>query len=77
MVLDSINKSDVDIRRDLFQNLILAGGNSHIKKFQERLQKQVTEISPQNVKVKIHSISEKKFSAWVGGSILSSLGSFQ
>jgi len=37
MVLDSINKSDVDIRRDLFQNLILTGGNSHMKKMQERL----------------------------------------
>jgi len=77
MVSDSINKSDVDIRRDLHQNLILSGGNSHVKRLQERLQKQVTEISPQNVKIKIHSCSEKKFSAWVGGSILSSLGSFQ
>lgn len=77
MVVESISKSDIDIRRDLFQNLILTGGNSHFKGFIERLQKQITDISPQNVKVKVIGCSERKFSPWVGGSVLSSLGSFQ
>ena len=76
MAVESISKSDVDIKRDLFQNVILSGGNTCFKGFLERLQRQIPEISPQNVKVKLISSTERKFSPWVGGSILSSLGSF-
>jgi len=76
MVVESIGKSDIDIRRDLFQNVILSGGNTLYKGFLERLQRQIPEISPQNVKVKVLGSNERKFSPWVGGSILSSLGSF-
>ena len=43
----------------------------------DRLQRQIPEIAPQNVKVKVVHSAEIKTSAWVGGSILSSLGSFQ
>lgn len=67
--------------------MVLAGGNTLFKGFLERLQRQIPEISPQNVKVKVVSGSgggsastsgtERRFSSWVGGSILSSLGSFQ
>ena len=77
MAVEAISKSDVDIKRDLFQNVILSGGNTLFKGFLERLQRQIPEISPQNVKVKIITGPERKFYAWVGGSILSSLGSFQ
>jgi actin len=76
MVVDSISMTDIDIRKDLFQNVILTGGNSCFKGFTERLQRQITEIAPQNVKVKVITASEKQFTPWVGGSILSSLGSF-
>jgi len=87
MVVESIGRADIDIRRDLFQNVVVAGGNTLYKGFLERLQRQIPEISPQNVKVKVvsgggggsgsSSGSERRFSSWVGGSILSSLGSFQ
>lgn len=77
MVVDSISMTDIDIRKDLFQNVILAGGNSCFKGFTERLQRQITEIAPQNVKVKVITAAERQFTPWVGGSILSSLGSFQ
>ena len=33
MIVESISKSDIDIRRDLFQNVILSGGNSMLKGF--------------------------------------------
>lgn len=46
MVVDSISMTDIDIRKDLFQNLILTGGNSCFKGFTERLQRQITEIAP-------------------------------
>jgi actin-related protein len=39
MIVESISKSDIEIRRDLFQNVILSGGTTMIKGFQERVQK--------------------------------------
>jgi actin-related protein len=79
MVADAIVKSDLDIRKELYNNIVVAGGNTLIPGLVERVQKQVPEIAPPNVKVKVitHMPNERKFSAWIGGSILSSLGSFQ
>jgi len=77
MIVESISKSDIDIRRDLFQNIILSGGTTNMKGFAERVQKQLPEISPQNVRVKVLGSFDRRFQPWVGGSILSSLGSFQ
>lgn len=37
MIVEAIGKSDIDIRRDLFQNVILSGGNTLFKGFLERL----------------------------------------
>lgn len=76
MIVESISKSDIDIRRELFQNIILTGGTTMMKGFQERMQKQLPEISPQNVRVKVLGSFDRRFQPWVGGSILSSLGTF-
>ena len=79
MVADAIVRSDLDIRKELYNNIVVAGGNTLIPGFVERVQKLVPEIVPPNVKVKViaHMPGERRFSAWIGGSILSSLGSFQ
>ena len=77
MILESISKSDIDIRRELFLNIILSGGTAMLKGFQERTSKVLPDISPQNAKVKVLSGNDRRFQPWMGGSILSSLGSFQ
>lgn len=76
MVTEAIGRTDIDIRRDLFVSVIIAGGNTCFKGTEERLQRQIPEVAPQNVKVKVLHAADVKTSAWVGGSILSSLGSF-
>ena len=77
MILESISKSDIDIRRELFLNIILSGGTAMLKGFQERTSKVLPDISPQNAKVKVLGSNDRRFQPWMGGSILSSLGSFQ
>ncbi|GAQ90121.1 actin-related protein 4 - ARP4 [Klebsormidium nitens] len=80
LVLDSVNKCDVDIRRELFNTILLAGGSTLFSSFKERLEREVQEIAPQTAKVKVTASSinvEKRFSVWIGGSILASLGTFQ
>jgi actin-related protein len=79
MIIDSINKGDVDNKKEMFSNIFVTGGNTLFNGFPERLQKQLINYAPSNVKVKVlthPSSSERRFSAWIGGSILSSLGTF-
>ena len=80
MVYDSITRCDMDIRRELYGNLVVTGGNSLFAGFTDRLQKKLTELTTQNMKVKLiapQSSIERRFSSWIGGSILACLGSFQ
>ena len=79
MVNDAISKSDLEIKKELYSNIFLCGGNTLFSGFPERFQKQIINTNKQNFKIKIithPSNTERKFSAWIGGSILSSLGTF-
>ncbi|CAN1241763.1 Actin-related protein 4, partial [Linum perenne] len=80
MVIDSINRCDVDIRRELFSSILLSGGTASMQQLKERLEKDLLEESPQAARVKVlasGNSTERRFSVWIGGSILASLGSFQ
>merc|ERR1719400_504180 len=74
---DSIMKCDVDIRRDLYDNMVLSGGSTMFPNIDERLKKEITALAPASIKVKVVAPPERKYSVWIGGSILSSLSSFQ
>lgn len=43
----------------------------------ERMQKELTNLAPSSIKVKIIAPPERKYSVWIGGSILASLSTFQ
>eukprot|EP00743_Colponemidia_sp_Colp-15_P003099 GILK01003349.1.p1 GENE.GILK01003349.1~~GILK01003349.1.p1 ORF type:complete len:426 (-),score=47.17 GILK01003349.1:181-1458(-) len=80
MVVDSVSKCDLDIRREMYGNIIVTGGSSLFPGFVDRLQRELADVAPPTVKIKIiasNSSTERKFSSWIGGSILASLGSFQ
>ncbi|CAE6510976.1 unnamed protein product [Rhizoctonia solani] len=74
---NSIFKCDLDTRRDLFGNVILSGGNTMYHGIADRLQKELTSLSPPSMKVRIVAPPERRSSVWIGGSILASLSSFQ
>lgn len=46
-------------------------------KLSERLKEEISSLIPQSTKVKIYASSERNNLAWIGGSILSSLNTFQ
>jgi len=77
MTYDSIMKCDVDIRRDLYQNTVLSGGSTMFPNIDVRLSKEITALAPASIKVKVVAPPERKYSVWIGGSILSSLSTFQ
>jgi len=73
----SIQKCDIDIRKDLLINIVLSGGSTMFPHIDERLEKEMTQLAPASAKVKIVAPPERKYSVWIGGSILSSLSTFQ
>jgi len=77
LTFKSILKCDIDIRKDLYQNVVLSGGSTMFPGVDKRLGKEITALAPAAVKVKIVAPPERKYSVWIGGSILSSLSTFQ
>eukprot|EP00486_Rosalina_sp_Unknown_P012585 CAMPEP_0201591682 /NCGR_PEP_ID=MMETSP0190_2-20130828/189786_1 /ASSEMBLY_ACC=CAM_ASM_000263 /TAXON_ID=37353 /ORGANISM="Rosalina sp." /LENGTH=238 /DNA_ID=CAMNT_0048050117 /DNA_START=630 /DNA_END=1343 /DNA_ORIENTATION=- len=77
LLYQSIMKCDVDIRKDLYANVVLSGGSSCFPGLQERMTKELTALAPASMKVNIVAPPERKYSVWIGGSILASLTSFQ
>ncbi|KXN81439.1 Actin-1 [Leucoagaricus sp. SymC.cos] len=74
---NSIFKCDLDIRRDLYGNVVLSGGTTMFPGIADRMQKELTALSPSSMKIKIVAPPERKYSVWIGGSILASLSTFQ
>ena len=73
----SIMKCDLDIRRVLYGSIVLSGGTTMYPGIGERMTKELVSRAPPSIKVKVVAPPERKFSVWIGGSILSSLSSFQ
>lgn len=66
-----------EIRKEMWNNILVIGGSSLIKGLPVRLEKEMVSIAPSTVKVNILSPPDRKFSAWVGAAILSSMDAFQ
>jgi len=77
MTYESIMKCDVDVRRDLYRNTVLSGGSTMFPNMDARLSNEITALAPASIKVKVVAPPERKYSVWIGGSILSSLSTFQ
>ena len=69
-------KCDIDIRKDLYGNIVMAGGTTMFRGIDERLNKEVVALAPSTMKIGVIAPPERKYSVWMGGSILSSLSSF-
>merc|ERR1719278_2494342 len=70
-------KCDVDIRKDLYANTVMSGGTTMYPGIADRMQKEITTLAPSTMKIKTIAPPERKFSVWIGGSILASVSTFQ
>jgi actin-related protein len=77
LTFSSIMKCDVDIRKDLYGNIVMSGGSTMFNGIAERMQKEVSAMAPDAMTIKIIAPPERKYSVWIGGSILSSLSTFE
>ena len=74
---NSIQKCNIDIRKDLYNCIVLSGGTSMFNGLPERFKKEVKNLSPESMKeeIKIISPDERKYSAWIGWAIFSNSSS--
>ncbi|KAL8823441.1 MAG: hypothetical protein Q9191_005852 [Dirinaria sp. TL-2023a] len=77
MVVDAINRTDMDLRKSLFGNIVLSGGSTLTKGFGDRLLHEVQRLAVKDMRIKIFAPPERKYSTWIGGSILAGLSSFK
>ncbi|KAK3945457.1 putative actin-related arp4 class protein [Diplogelasinospora grovesii] len=78
LIKASLEGVDVDLRPNLVGNIVVTGSTSLLNGFNDRLNNELTTMFP-GLKIKIHAAgltSERRFGAWIGGSILASLGTF-
>jgi actin beta/gamma 1 len=85
-IYNTIQQCEIDLRLDFSRNIVLSGGNTMFKGFKTRLGREINAIIEGNNRrkhgvgrvreVSIYDPPERKYSAWIGGSILSSLSTF-
>ncbi|XP_070581458.1 actin, cytoplasmic A3a-like [Ptychodera flava] len=76
MTCNSIMNCEDDIRKDLYANIVLSGGSSMFQGIADRMQKEISALTPPTTEINIVA-PESKYSVWIGGSIFSSLFNFQ
>lgn len=75
---NSITKCDVDVRKDLYANIILSGGSVKFPRIENRIMSEIRTLAPSNLRaVKIIAPPERQYSAWCGGAWIASLSCFQ
>jgi len=77
LTFKSILKCDIDIRRDLYGNVVMSGGSTMYDGLPQRMSASLQSLAPDSMKIKIIAPPERKYSVWIGGSILSSLSTFE
>ena len=75
MIANVINRCSIDRRKDYWTNLLFYGGSTMFAGFGDRMQKELEKLTPAKVKTVLPPA--RKYSVWIGGSILASLATFQ
>jgi len=77
LVVDSIKRTDLDLRSALYSSIVLSGGTTLTKKFPDRLLRELQSLAPPDIKIRILAPPEREHTTWIGGSILGGLSSFR
>ncbi|KAJ3271142.1 hypothetical protein HDV01_007000 [Terramyces sp. JEL0728] len=77
LVMDSINRVDLDLRKDLYSSVVLSGGTTVTKSFADRILNELKRVTPKDNTIKVFAPHDRKYTTWMGGSILGSLTTFK
>ena len=74
---EAIIQSDIHYRKELFNNIILSGGNTLFSGFKERISMELRKLIPESSNIKIIAPEDRMITTWYGGSLLAALPSFK
>lgn len=76
--MDAINTVDLDFRQDLVKSIVVAGGTSMLPNLSPRLKSELTNLLPLELgrTAEVVSDSQRRYAAWIGGSMFASLSTF-
>ncbi|KAI9232341.1 MAG: actin 7 [Podila humilis] len=77
LVADAIVASEPSIQDELISNIVLTGGNTKIRGFENRLRKELEFLDPSYRRAGIVALADRECLSWLGGSMLSSLSTFR
>lgn len=77
VLVSAISRTDLDLRKTLYSQIVLSGGSTLYVGFGDRLLNEVRRLAPKDIKIRISAPPERRLSTWIGGSILASLASFK
>lgn len=77
IVVDAIQRTDMDLRKSLFGSIVLSGGSTLTKGFGDRLLHEVQRLAVKDMKIKIFAPPDRKYRTWIGGGILAGLSTFK
>ena len=78
LITHTLASIDIDLRASVAHNIIVTGGVSLIPQLTERLYNELCNTNP-GLKIRLHAVgnsTERVNQAWIGGSVLASLGTF-
>ena len=77
-IINSVSECKKEVRRDLYQNIILSGGITNTPGLKERLLREIKDrVNTDEINPQIFVHPKPNYSAWLGGSILTSMNSFK
>jgi hypothetical protein len=77
ILVDSIQRTDMDLRKALYGSIVLSGGSTLTRGFGDRLLHEVQRLAVKDMRIKIFAPPERKYTTWTGGSILAGLSTFK
>ena len=77
LVADSIMRTELDLRRLFWRNIVLCGGNTMFSGLPEGLHSQLCGLAPKSVAVKVNAMESRKYNVWTGAAIISEIASFR
>ena len=60
MLFQTIMKCDVDVRKDLYSNIVLSGGSAMSPRFAERLAAEIASLAPRAMKIEVVAPPERR-----------------
>lgn len=60
----------------MYANMVLSGGSTMFSGIEERMRNEISVIAPTHMYLRVVASPERKYSVFLGGSILASLANF-